>query len=106
MKTNDSAATIRVTSQGFTPGWDCNRRIADLLGVPVEDEVPNYCEAPELTRAMLETRCDTLLSVPNDEGRSVLVFSHLDGLCVASGLRESHALASALLCSLEESPKV
>ena len=99
-------ATIRVTSDGFTPGWDCNRRIADLMRVPVEDEVPDYCESPELTLNLLQTRCDTVFSASDDNGRSTVVFSLLDGLCVAVGACIQHALASALLCSLEESRKV
>lgn len=101
-----NTATIRVTSEGFVPGWDCNRRIADLMRIPVEDEVPNYCESPDLTRTLLQTRCDTVLSAFDAEGQSTVVFSLLDGLCIARGARESYALASALLCSLEETPKV
>jgi hypothetical protein len=106
MKTADQETTIRVTSKDFIPGWDCDRRIADLLRIPVTDEVPSYCDRPDLTRALLESRCETVVALPEREGVSVLLFSHLGGLCVAMGARESHALASALLCSLEESPKV
>lgn len=99
-------AKVRVTSEGFNPGWDCDRRIADLLGVPVENEVPRYCDTPGVTLDLLRARCDTVLTLPNDSGSSSVVFTHLDGLCVATGASLSYALASALLCSLEERAKV
>ena len=106
MQTAESNPTIRVTSEGFTPGWDCDRRIADLLRVPVSDEVPRYCDRPELTRELLQARCEVVFSRFDDSGVSRVLFTHLDGFCVASGASEAHALASALLCSLEERPKV
>lgn len=106
MAKTDLEVKVRVTSEGFTPGWDCDRRIADLLGVPVENEVPGYCEAPGMTLALLRARCDTVLTLPTASGASSVVFTHLDGLCVATGASLSHALASALLCSLEERAKV
>lgn len=104
-KAAETSIPVRVTSQGFTPGFDTNRRIADLMRIPVEDAVPDYCESPELTMTLLESRCDTLTRLEDVSGASVLVFDHLDGLCVASGACWAHTLASALLCSLEESPK-
>lgn len=96
---------VRVTSQDFKPGFDTNRRIADLMRIPVEDEVPDYCESPALTATLLESRCGALRRFEDASGQPVLVFDHLDGLCVASGASWAHTLASALLCSLEESPK-
>ena len=103
---SETTLPVRVTSQDFRAGFDTNRRIADLLRVPVEDEVPDYCERPDLTLPLLETRCDTLLGVPTVSGDTVLVFDHLDGVCVATGACWAHTLASALLCSLEEKRKV
>lgn len=97
---------VRIIPEGFMPGPDANRRIADLLHVPVENPVPEYCESPELTLSLLESRCEVLLSVPTVSGDSVLVFDHLDGVCVASGACTAHTLASALLCKLEEKRKV
>jgi len=104
-KVTETRIPVRVTSQEFKPGFDTNRRIADLMGIPVENEVPDYCESPDLTANILESRCDTLTRLEDVSGASVLVFDHLDGLCVASGASWAHTLASALLCSLEESPK-
>lgn len=102
----DTGLKVRVTSQDFKPGFDTNRRIADLLRVPPEEPVPDYCESPELTYDLLVSRCEVLASAPTASGDSVLLFDHLDGVCVASGACWAHTLASALLCKLEEKAKV
>lgn len=99
-------AKCRVTGEGFRPGFDCDRRIADLLGIPVDEPVPGYCESPDLTRTLLETRTGAVWERQTPEGASVVMFGMLDALGIAMGACREHALASALLCSLEENPKM
>lgn len=106
MATSEITMKIRVTSDGFTPGFNCNRRIADLLRVPVEDEVPDYCARPDLTEEILQKRVGSVETLPQPCGAVMVVFAHLDALCVAVAPLREHALASALLCSLEEGPKL
>lgn len=99
-------AKVRVAGEGFTPGFDCDRRIADLLRVPVEEPVPSYCESPELTLTLLQKRSGLVWERQSTSGASVVVFTLVDALAVATAACREHALASALLCSLEESPKL
>lgn len=97
---------VRATGVDFVPGFDTNRRIADLLGVPVEEAVPDYCESPDVTRPLLESRCGALRGFATVEGGSALLFDHLDALYVTVTTSPAHCLASALLCSLEDKPKM
>lgn len=94
---------IRHAGRDFKPGFDCNRRIADLLRVPLEDEVPDYCARPDITLPLLTERAQgAVTELPMPMGQFGVVFTHKDVTYATVQRCQGHALASALLCNLEE----
>lgn len=93
-----SQVEVQVVGKGFKPGREADMKIAEKLGLPGAEPLPDFCDNAALAIERVEKLRRELYIKPTMGRGYVGIFDHDGAVCVTIPFKkEAHAAACALL---------